>query len=330
MELMELKERLGSFGEGLQLVHVTASVEGKEVYPLEWAEGLRHLMLCNQESTLTQIAVGAFHTILVSSKGLVYSYGLNDRMQLGAPPGPRGPPRGAPWGGGAPGGPWGAPGGAPLPRGPLRGLPQPLKVKALECGVDHSVLLTEEGFVYSWGANKYGQCGCAPRQPFVCEPTRLRFQHPREPKEGARITTIGVGGYHNGALDCSGRLYMWGRGSHIYIKGVVSDLPLPLWISLRELLEAPAAVSVHCGLGLTYLLLSDGSLLSFGSSLEGQLGLGAGCRGVRTPQRVPLPHQTLSLRCGPNSTLALTAAGQLFQWGTFLLWDEEEEVRRRV
>lgn len=35
-----------------------------------------------------------------------------------------------------------------------------------------------------------------------------------------------MGGYHNAALDEAGRLYMWGRGDHIYIKGVISDVPL--------------------------------------------------------------------------------------------------------
>lgn len=99
----------------------------------EWSEGLRRLLAFNEESTLANIGLGAFHTVLVSGAGFVYSYGLNDRMQLGCPE---------------------AGAGMPLPRQPLRGLGQPIKVLELFCGVDHSVLLTEQGCVFAWGANK--------------------------------------------------------------------------------------------------------------------------------------------------------------------------------
>ncbi|KAL8272089.1 hypothetical protein Esti_004024 [Eimeria stiedai] len=305
MELIAIKERLGLASIGLQLVHVTASIEGREVYPLEWAEGLRRLLAFNEESSLSHIAIGAFHTVLVSGAGFVYSYGLNDRMQLGCPE---------------------AGYGIPLPRQPLRGLGQPLQVREVHCGVDHSVLLTMQGAVFAWGANKYGQCGCAPRKAVVQQPTRLRFQHMREPNKVTPIKTLSAGGYHNAALDDAGRLYMWGRGDHICIKGVISDVPLPLWISLRELLDGPPAVAVHCGLGLTYLVRANGSLRSFGRAPNGQLGLGRNVRSVRIPQKIHIPGQLQELRVGSNLTLALTATGEVFQWGTFLLWDEAEEV----
>lgn len=99
----------------------------------EWAEGLRRLLAFNEESSLSSIAVGAFHTLLVSGAGFVYAYGLNDRMQLGCPE---------------------AGVGVPVPRHPLKGLRQPIQVRELFCGVDHSVLLTEQGCVFAWGANK--------------------------------------------------------------------------------------------------------------------------------------------------------------------------------
>ncbi|KAL8432920.1 hypothetical protein Efla_006721 [Eimeria flavescens] len=305
MELIEVKERLGLASTGLQLVHVTASIEGKEVYPMEWSEGLRRLLAFNEESSLSHIAIGAFHTVLVSGAGFVYSYGLNDRMQLGSPD-------------------VGA--GVPLPTQPLRGLGQPLQVREVHCGVDHSVLLTLQGTVFAWGANKYGQCGCAPRKCLVHQPTRLRFQHAGDLQAGGTIKTLSAGGYHNAALDDCGRLYMWGRGEHIYIKGVVSDVPLPLWISLPDLLEGPPSEAVHCGLGLTYLVLADGSLQSFGRAPNGQLGLGKASRCVRVPQRVHIPGRLQELRVGSNFTLALNAVGEVYQWGTFLLWDDAEEV----
>lgn len=85
-------------------------------------------------------------------------------------------------------------------------------------------------------------------------------------------------------------------------------------------------MTVYCGLGITYLGLEDGSLHAFGKGLNGQLGLGKNSRCVRTPQRIILPNHLQELRVGSNLTLALTVTGEIFQWGTFLLWDEAEEV----
>lgn len=78
---------------------------------------------------------------------------------------------------------------------------------------------------------------------------------------------------------------------------------------------------------MTYLILADGSLQVFGRAPNGQLGLGKDLRCVRIPQRINIPGRLKELRVGSNLTLALNVAGDVFQWGTFLLWDEEEEVR---
>lgn len=96
---------------------------------------------------------------------------------------------------------------------------------------------------------------------------------------------------------------------------------------MRELLEGPLPVAVHCGLGITYLVLEDGSLQSFGKAVNGQLGLGRNSRSARIPRRVNLPGRLQELRVGTNMTLALNSVGDVFQWGTFLLWDDAEEVR---
>ncbi|KAL8447390.1 hypothetical protein Emag_004361 [Eimeria magna] len=246
----------------------------------EWAEGLRRLLAFNEESSLSHIAIGAFHTVLVSGAGFVYSYGLNDRMQLGCPD---------------------AGAGVPLPRQPLRGLGQPVQVREVHCGVDHSVLLTMQGAVFAWGANKYS-CHSVMQQP----------EHPL----AALLFVVSI---HKPLENTSSLI------DHP-LSLLRIGLPQPLWISLSDLLDGPPPVAVHCGLGLTYLVRADGSLRSFGRAPNGQLGLGRNARCVRIPQKIHIPGQLQELRVGSNLTLALTATGEVFQWGTFLLWDEAEEV----
>lgn len=99
-----------------------------------WVTGIRHLMETKDGSPLTHISMGAFHTVFTTASGLVYSYGLNDCMQLGFPTTGKG---------------------LPLPANPLIGpWGRSIRVKTVSCGVDHTLLLDQEGRVFAWGKNK--------------------------------------------------------------------------------------------------------------------------------------------------------------------------------
>jgi alpha-tubulin suppressor-like RCC1 family protein len=77
------------------------------------------------------------------------------------------------------------------------------KAKQIECGVFYTLLLTAKGQVFGMGNNKYGQLGIR-HKVNECHPTLIR--------ELEHITTIAAG-YHSGALDRDGHLYIWGSGS---------------------------------------------------------------------------------------------------------------------
>lgn len=77
------------------------------------------------------------------------------------------------------------------------------KVKQIECGVFYTLLLTQKGQVFGMGNNKYGQLGIG-HKVNECHPTLIR--------ELERIVSIAAG-YHSGAFDSEGNLYIWGSGS---------------------------------------------------------------------------------------------------------------------
>ncbi len=78
-----------------------------------------------------------------------------------------------------------------------------LPVQQISCGVFYTLLLTKDGRVYGMGNNKYGQLGTG-HKVNECHPTLIR-----ELSDIVKVTA----GYHSGAIDKFGSLYIWGSGS---------------------------------------------------------------------------------------------------------------------
>ncbi|KAI5325691.1 hypothetical protein L3X38_034765 [Prunus dulcis] len=88
-------------------------------------------------SRVKTISAGLWHTLCISVDGRVHAFGGNQFGQLGT----------------------GADEAETLPR-PLDSPSLESKhAKVVSCGARHSVILTEDGQLYSWGWNKYGQLG---------------------------------------------------------------------------------------------------------------------------------------------------------------------------
>eukprot|EP00301_Raphidiophrys_heterophryoidea_P007924 c13005_g1_i2.p1 GENE.c13005_g1_i2~~c13005_g1_i2.p1 ORF type:complete len:490 (+),score=157.38 c13005_g1_i2:166-1635(+) len=76
-------------------------------------------------------------------------------------------------------------------------------------------------------------------------------------------------------------------------------------------------VAIKCGSLFSAAITEDGRLYTWGDNSEGQLGLGN-----RQYQKIPtlvqslLSHCIIQVACGRKHTLALTAHGKVFAWGT--------------
>ncbi|KAM1365013.1 hypothetical protein ACFX13_044082 [Malus domestica] len=74
------------------------------------------------------------------------------------------------------------------------------KVVAVAAGEAHTLALTGDGFVYSWGRGMFGRLGTGSESDELA-PVRIKFNDPRS-EEGARLKFVGVaaGAYHSLAL----------------------------------------------------------------------------------------------------------------------------------
>jgi len=87
-------------------------------------------------------------------------------------------------------------------------LPAGERVVIAACGESHGACCTEQGLVYCWGDNVYGQGGHGDTDIRLV-PTLIQ-SFPRH----TTILMVSTGRFHTAAVSAQGDLYIWGRGDH--------------------------------------------------------------------------------------------------------------------
>ncbi len=135
------------------------------------------------------LAAGCAHTMVVTTCGAVWGCGRGEDGQLGV-------------------GDW-ADRYAPVRVGGEEAFGQS-NVRKVACGNAHTVAVTEEGAVWSWGCGEGGRLGHNDEDDRLV-PTRVG----RERFGGAKITTADCGGALSAAVSEDGALFTWGAGEWI-------------------------------------------------------------------------------------------------------------------
>ena len=300
-------------------------VNSFDIYPDGWSFAASQLRdaLANRGTEIHDIGVGVAHTVCVDGQGSVYTWGWGERGQLGR--------------------------GRFCPdtnpqiveyfeelkqheendsqrtkrcfRSPsLKG-----RVVNVAVGDEHSVVLTSGGRVYSWGAGGRGQLGCG---------DKLNHALPCSVHVGDRstpVTKIACGAFHTLALKQTGALYSWGSGKQLGL-GVFSgngDRSKPqLVLGMRKF----RVRAIGCGWGHSIVSTYDGTLYSWGSNKDGQLGTND-TKPRLVPTRINIPDvQIVQFSCGPRHSAALEKTGNVYIWGSnrcgqLGLGDSKIEVR---
>lgn len=165
-----------------------------------------------------------------------------------------------------------------------------IKIVGIAAGAYHSLALSDDGSVWAWGYNVYGQIGgngeyslvpCLVEGFLGLESSNYGAHDPLSERERVlKVSSIRAGGMMSLAIDDHGSLWMWGNcpdPNKGEFELVSSSLPVPVWK-----FHGRAVVKVACGNEHAVALVSadetfSGSDLlcySWGSNCHGQLGLG--------------------------------------------------------
>lgn len=196
-----------------------------------------------------------------------------------------------------------------LPPFPARGSWTALSLSAL-----HGAGVRSDGVIECWGSNSHGQCNM-PLLP-----------------SGVRFVGVSAGWYHTAGLRSDGRVVCWGSDGYFQVGfpplaagGAYADMAVSgqAALAIKDSGEAvvvgdfgglyavpvlsPGVSLLECDAGMAHFaaVLSDGSMLCWGSNTYGQLNVPPLPAGVRY----------VSVTCGSFHSLALRSDGVVVAWG---------------
>ena len=206
-------------------------------------------------------------------------------------------------------------------------------VRSMSCGRAHTLLATDNGSVYSWGWNIYGQLGHG-NSADVYAPTQLEYFR----KAGAVAAKVCCGEGFS-IVVCSEGLYSFGC-NHKGQLGVGyawatshSNTPQRVCLDAEELASgysqkaySAARLDVACGGNHTIVLRVTGpaltELFSWGLNSDGQCGVGdlGNLSQLLQPARVVIPPGLAadgprSIACGLSHSIILSQAGHVYSFG---------------
>ncbi len=215
-------------------------------------------------------------------------------------------------------------------------------------GITHYLALHADGYVYSWGRNREGQCGHGMFSSFQY-PDRdtAPVLGPDEMPILRGVRQVAAGHMRSLALVGDGRVMQWGNISGYpeetsnrpvllideegeAIEGVIdiaaggselaavrADGTVWTWSGTEvpsRLEEVNSAVKLSLGENHALALLGNGNVVAWGDNQYGQLGQGH-MEQVAGPVTVPGLSDITAVSAGPHYNLALNTAGQVFAWG---------------
>ncbi|KFK29675.1 hypothetical protein AALP_AA7G164000 [Arabis alpina] len=318
------RRKVMSFGDGIHgALGIPSSIPGMAM------DAYEPTLVPNLPSDISFISAGHYHSLAVTSDGQTWAWGRNDEGQLG--------------------------------RTTVSARSEPKRVEGLDnvtvraayaSGVI-SAAIGDDGSLWVWGRSKRGQLGLGKGTMEALLPSRL------ETLAQEHVVKVSLGWGHALALTVDGKVFGWGYAAD----GRVGNVGLPLEASLldgsvkdhkdadlnleaaeKKVVEAmkkegdmpiawePCLVEelrnvkvadIACGSDHSLILCDDGTLLSSGSNIYGQLGRSTQDLGMSP---VDITESPISIAAGLGHSLAICNSGEtkIVSWG----WNRSRQLGR--
>ncbi|KAI5000184.1 hypothetical protein ZWY2020_004773 [Hordeum vulgare] len=194
----------------------------------------------------------------------------------------------------------------------------PPKVSAVAAGEAHTLALTGDGEVYSWGRGTFGRLGTG-READVHVPTAVlpAVAAGAAGRPRPRFVAVAAGAYHSLALDDEGSLWSWGYNIYLGSPETLQDE------AQDTLARTPLKLSsVKAGGMMSFAIDSLGALWMWGNcpqqTDDGEFYIAA--------TSAPLPvwdfhgHTVVKVACGNEHVVAAVSAGETYTGGDLVCY----------
>lgn len=237
-----------------------------------------------QDVSITKIACGGSHCLAISSGRKLYTWGTNSYGQLGV--------------------------------GDTNTRTEPVLVSIdaeylldVAGGGSHSMALSKEGEVFTWGLGEGGRLGHGD--------CNIQL-HPKKIEKLSNVESVAAGHSHSGCI-IKGEIYTWGIGTYARLgHGSLSDFFEP---KLVEFFKGRFMEKLCLSFFHSVVLSSNGEVWAWGNSKNGRLGIPTSFgENQLVPVRIGIGSlmsqcKIIDIACGYKHGLALAKSGHLFVWG---------------
>ncbi|XP_039074363.1 probable E3 ubiquitin-protein ligase HERC6 isoform X1 [Hyaena hyaena] len=186
-----------------------------------------------------------------------------------------------------------------------------IKIIQVSCGHYHSLALSEDGQVFSWGSNSHGQLGLGKELPSQASPQRVRSL------DGIPLAQVAAGGAHSFALSLFGTSFGWGSNNAGQLAFCGNNAPVQGY-KPRSIgaLKNLGVVYISCGHEHTAVLTQNGKVFTFGDNSYGQLGHSPPAEKTGPQLMEGIDGLVSQIDCGSYHTLAYVyTTGQVISVG---------------
>jgi alpha-tubulin suppressor-like RCC1 family protein len=182
---------------------------------------------------------------------------------------------------------------------------------AVAVGGFHALALAEDGSVYTWGNNQFGQLGNGATNPgqFGDPPVPNDRSIPAIVPGLTHVIAIAAGSFFSLALKDDGSVWGWGSNNSGQLgDGTFTDRLVPT----ATLMTGAVSISAHSAHALS--LNQGGTVWSWGNGFAGQLGNGT-LDNSSFPAPIPSLSSITEICAGGAMSMARAADGRIWTWG---------------
>jgi alpha-tubulin suppressor-like RCC1 family protein len=189
-------------------------------------------------------------------------------------------------------------------------IPNNKKIVSVSCGYTHSILLADDGTVFTFGSAANGVLGNDATSPDVLVPTAISIP------DNIVIVAIAAGARHSILLAENGTVFTFGNPTNYRLGNKDASTPVlvPTAITIPG---GKKIVSISAGSDNSILLAADGSVLTFGNANLGKLGNQQPYGYVTSPTAISIPSnkKIAAIATGTDNSILLGVDGTVYTFG---------------